>query len=114
MRAVDHKETCETPCSPITTCLNLIGVDDKMLCQMNAETQAIEEGAGTQHAIIPSAGAGNVSKRIRGVGYDQHDGGRRRAHDTRNDVAIDFGVLAQQPQSVLGIATVRGASRLFR
>jgi hypothetical protein len=83
--------------------LNLIGIDDKMLCQVNAETQAIEEGAGNQHAIMPRAGAGNISKRIRGVGYDQYDdGGRRRAHDTRNDVAIDLGVLAQQPQSAPG------------
>jgi len=32
---------------------------------------------------------------------------------TRNDVAIDLGVLIQEPQSTFGIVTIRGAASLF-
>jgi hypothetical protein len=67
--------------------LNLIGIDDKMLCQVNAETQAIEKGAGTQHAIMPRAGAGDISKRIRGVGYDQYDDMSGAARTTRGTMS---------------------------
>src|SRR5258707_5035298 len=90
--------------------LYLIGIDIKMLGQMKPEAQAIEEGAGAQHAIMPSAGAGNVGERIGRIGYNQYDGARRRAHDLWNDVAVDFRVLSQEPQSAPGIIAVRGAA----
>jgi len=90
--------------------LYLIGIDIKMLGQMKPEAQAIEEGAGAQHAIMPSAGAGNVGERIGRIGYNQYDGARRRAHDLWNDVAVDFRVLFQEPQSAPGIIAVRGAA----
>src|SRR5258705_66075 len=38
--------------------LHLIGIDVEMLRQMNAEPQAVEEGAGAQHASVPRAAAG--------------------------------------------------------
>ena len=75
--------------------LHLIGIDIKMFRQMNTETQAIEEGAGTQHAIMPGAGAGHIGERIGRICYHQQDRARRRAHDFRDDVAIDLGVLFQ-------------------
>jgi hypothetical protein len=33
--------------------------------------------------------------------------------DTWNDVAIDLGVLIQQPQSTFGIVTIRGTASLL-
>src|ERR1700720_1120565 len=93
--------------------LHLIGVDIKMLRQMNTETQAIEEGAGAQHAIMPCAGAGNISEWIGRIGYNQYDGARCRVHNFWNDVAIDFSVFVEQPQSALGIAAVGGAAGFF-
>src|ERR1700759_4738556 len=44
--------------------LDLVGIDFKMLGQMNAETQAIEESAGTEPPIMPRAIAGNIGERI--------------------------------------------------
>jgi hypothetical protein len=35
-------------------CLNLIGIDVKMLSQVNTETQAIEEGAGISTRSCPA------------------------------------------------------------
>jgi hypothetical protein len=90
-------------------CLNLIGIDVKMLSQVNTETQAIEEGAGTQQAIMPRACASDLRQGIRGIGYNQYHRAGRRAHDTRNDVAMDFGVLVQEPQSAFRVIAVRGA-----
>src|ERR1700694_1221686 len=89
--------------------LYLIGIDIKMLGQVKPEAQAIEEGAAAQHAIRPCAGARNGGERIWGIGYTRYDSARRRAHDLRNDVAVDFRVLVQEPQSAPGIIAVRGA-----
>ncbi len=75
--------------------LHLIGVDVEMLRQMNTETQAVEEGAGAQHAIVPRAGAGDIGERIGRIGYDQYDRTRRCASNFRNDVAINFSVLVE-------------------
>jgi hypothetical protein len=51
----------------------------------NAEAQAIEEGAGAEHAIVPRAGADDIGERFRGIGDRRYDG----AYSARNDVAID-------------------------
>ena len=90
--------------------LYLIGIDVEMLRQMNPETQAVEEGASAQHAIMPRAGAGDVGERIGRISYNQYDRARRGANNFRNYVAIDFCVLVEQPQSALGIAAVGGAA----
>jgi len=47
--------------------LNLIGVDLKILGQVNAESQAIQQGAGAQYTIMPAPDAG-MSARDRGIG----------------------------------------------
>jgi hypothetical protein len=93
--------------------LYLIGIDIKMLCQVNAESQAVKEGASAQDTTMPCAGADNVSEGIRRIGYNQHNSAWRRADYAWNDVAIDLGVLIQEPQSTFGIVTVRGAASLF-
>src|SRR5437588_70474 len=59
--------------------LHLIGIDVEMLRQMNTEAQAVEEGAGAEHAIVPSAGAGNIGERIGRIGYHQYDRARGSA-----------------------------------
>jgi hypothetical protein len=62
---------------------------------------------------MPRACASDIRQGIRGIGYNQYHRAGRRAHDTRNDVAIDFGVLVQEPQSAFGVIAVRGAPRLL-
>jgi hypothetical protein len=94
-------------------CLYLIGVDLKMLRQVNAKSQAVQEGASAQHTIMPCADAGNVSEGIGRIGYNQYNSARCRVDYTWNDVAIDLGVLIQEPQSTFGIVTIRGAAGLF-
>src|SRR5271154_5598533 len=44
--------------------LDLIGIDFKILCQVNAESQAIQEGARAQDATMPRADAGNIGEGI--------------------------------------------------
>ena len=75
--------------------LHLIGIDVEMLRQMNTKPQAVEEGAGAQHAIVPSAGARNIGERIGRIGYHQYDRARGRASNFRNDVTINFRVLVE-------------------
>jgi hypothetical protein len=41
-----------------------------MLCQVNAESQAIQEGTCAQDAIMSRADAGNVREGIRRIGHD--------------------------------------------
>jgi hypothetical protein len=72
--------------------LHLVGIDIEMLGQVNAEAQAVEEGAGAEHAIMPGTRAGGVGERIRRIGDNQDHRARRRPHNARNDVAIDLGV----------------------
>src|SRR5258706_9951954 len=93
--------------------LILNSLDVKMLSQMNTETQAIEEGAGAQHAIMPRADAGDIGQWIRRIGYDQDNRMRCCAHNLRHDVAVDFSVLIQKPQSALGIVSFSGATGFF-
>ena len=93
--------------------LYLIGIDIKMPCQMKPETQAVEEGASAQHAIMPCAGPGNIGERVGRIGCNQYNSARRRARNLRNDVAVDFSVLVHEPQSALGIVAVGGAPGFF-
>ena len=62
---------------------------------MNTKPQAVEEGAGAQHAIVPRAGAGNIGERIGRIGYDQYDRAGGCASNFRNDVTINFSVLVE-------------------
>jgi hypothetical protein len=52
-----------------------------MLGQVNAEAQAVEEGAGAQHAIMRGTRAGGVGERIRRIGDNQDHRARRRPHN---------------------------------
>ncbi|MGY3505189.1 hypothetical protein ACVWYJ_005808 [Bradyrhizobium sp. USDA 4471] len=93
--------------------LNLVGIEVEMLCQMHAEAQAVEEGAGAQHAIMPRADARDIGERIGRIGHDQDDRVWRRPHDAGNDFAIDPAVGMKQPQPALGVAAVGGPAGLF-
>jgi hypothetical protein len=93
--------------------LHLIGIDVEMLRQMNPETQAVEEGAGAQQAIVSRAGAGNIGERIGRIGDDQYDRARGCASNFRDDLAKNFSVLVEQPQPALRIAAVSGATGFF-
>lgn len=50
---------------------NLIGIEVKTFRQMHPEAQVIEEGGGTQHAIMACAGAGDIGEWIGRIGHHQ-------------------------------------------
>ena len=62
---------------------------------------------------MPCNASSNVGKRIGRVGDDEQERFGRGGDDRGNDVAVDCGVGAEQPQSARGIASIRGAARFF-
>jgi hypothetical protein len=88
------------------------GVDGEMARQMHAEALAVEQRAGAEHAVVAGTFARHVGERIGRIGdTEQHRVGRG-AHDARNDVAVNRGVLVGQAQPPLRIVAVGGAAGL--
>jgi hypothetical protein len=52
--------------------------------EVHAKTQAVEAGAGAQHAVVMRQDARNVRKWIRRIGHHEDDGVRRRLDDAWN------------------------------
>ena len=93
--------------------LYMRGINTKMLSEMDAKAQAVEEGARAQYTIVTGRFARDVGERIGWIGdRDQHCF-RSGAHNLRNNVSIDRSVLFQQPQPPLRIVAVRSAARLL-
>src|SRR5258707_4361424 len=88
-------------------------IDFEMPPEMYPEAQAVEESAGAKHALVLGAAARDIGKWIGWVRDDQDHSLRRRAHHAWHQVAVDFGILVQQPQPALRIAAVGGAAGLL-
>ncbi len=65
--------------------------------QMHPEAQTVEQCACAENAIMPGELAGQIGKRIRRVRYDKQHGIPRRLAYLRNNLAIDLGILVQEP-----------------
>jgi len=93
--------------------LHMRGIDAKMLSEMDAKAQAVEECACTQYAIVTGRLARDIGERVGWIGdRDQHrlwSG----AHNLRDNVSIDRSVLFKQPEPPLRIVAVRGAARFL-
>ena len=93
--------------------LHALGIDAEMFAEMHAKAQAVEIRSRTQYAIVPGRFASNVGERIGRIGdRDQHRV-RSGANDLWDNVAIDCGVLVEQPEPPLWIVAVGGAAGLF-
>ena len=77
--------------------------------EVNSETQTVQESPRAQDTAMPRADAGDIGEWIRRIGDNQYHGLGSHADDARNDIAIDFGVLVQQPQAAFGIIAIGGA-----
>ncbi len=97
----------------MTSASTSVGSTPKCSPEMDAKAQAVEQCAGTQHAIVTGGITRNISKRIGWIGdRDQHRL-RSGAHNLGNDVPIDRRVLFQQSKPPLWIVAVRGSARFL-
>src|SRR6267378_5387159 len=89
------------------------GIDAEMLAQMNTKTLAVQVSTGTQYC-----GAG-VSSRVRYPPAGPEGRLRqairpgRRVHDLRHDVAVNFGIRSEQPETTLWVIAIGSAASLF-
>ena len=82
------------------------GIDAEMLAEVNAEAQAVENVPVLSTRSCRGRLARDVGERIGRIGDgDQHRVGRG-AHDPRHDVAIDLGILVEQPEAPLRVVAV--------
>jgi hypothetical protein len=80
---------------------------------VHAKAQAVEVGAGAQHAVVMRLAAHNVGERIRRIGHHEDDGVRCRFNDARNQAFIDAAINVEKLQPPRGIASVGGTPSLF-
>jgi hypothetical protein len=77
---------------------------------VGAEAEAVEPGAGAEDGVVAGEGAGQVGKRIRGIG----DGHQNRigggTDDLRHDVAVDLGIFLEKLEAAFGVAAVGGTT----
>ena len=74
--------------------VDVAGTDPEPAGEVDPETQAVDEGAGREHAVVSHQFAGEVGKRIGRVG-DHHDHGVGSVlTDAGDDVAVDRGVVS--------------------
>jgi len=69
--------------------------------------------AGREHTLLYANACGGLGERIGRIRYDEQHGLRGGTHNARNDVAIDRGVLVEEAQPALRVATVGCALSLF-
>ena len=81
--------------------------------EVHAKAQAVEVGAGTQHAVVTRQAARNVRKRIRRIGHHENDGVRRCLDDARNQAFEDAAIGVEKLQPAGGIAAVDSAPGLL-
>src|SRR5882757_4948788 len=88
-------------------------IDAEMLAQMNTKTLAVQVSTGTQYYGAGPRLACDIRQRVRRVGYDKQYGLWRSVHDLRHDVAVNFGVLSEQPETTLRVIAIGSAASLF-
>ena len=80
---------------------------------MRLEAQAVEPRAGTEDAVVLRDDPREIRQRVgRICGYEEHRIWCGR-DDLRDHVAVDFGVLVEEPQASFGIVAIGRPSRLL-
>ena len=74
---------------------------------MHAKAQAVEQRAGGENAFMTGQLTCQIGERIRRVGDDEQNGVRCGFGNRRNDLTVDLGILVQEAQTALRIATIR-------
>src|SRR6267378_7754975 len=96
----------------------MCGIDAEMLAQMNTKMLAVQVSTGTQYCGAGYCGAG-VSSRVRYPPAGPEGRLRqairpgRRVHDLRHDVAVNFGILSEQPETTLWVIAIGSTASLF-
>src|SRR6266516_8061928 len=92
-------------------------IETEILPEMDTKTHRVEKRAGAENARLNSRTCGgftcDIGERIGRIRHNQQHCLGRRAHYWRNYFAVDRGVLVEEPQSSLRVATVGRAAGLF-
>jgi hypothetical protein len=81
--------------------LDVAGPYAQPLGQVDAEAQAVDQGAGGTNPIMSCEPAGEAGQRVWRVGDHHQDRLRRNRHDLGNDSRVDLRIGVQQPQPSL-------------
>src|SRR5262249_47040273 len=107
------EEYLRCPVIPDYLCLDMCRVDAEMFAEVDTEALAVEISAGTQHNGLGAPLPCDIRERIRRIGHDEQHRPGRGVHDLWNDIAINPGVLFQQPETALRIVAIGGSAGLF-
>src|SRR5437588_12785238 len=95
-------------------CVDMRRIEIEISPEMDAKAHRVEKRAGAENARLDSRACGgftrNIGERIGRIRHDEQYGRRRRARYWRNDVTVDRGVLVEEPQPSLRVATVGRAA----
>src|SRR5260370_8358028 len=80
-----------------------------MPAEMNAKSQAVQECASTQHAIVTRHLARDVGERIRWISDGDQHRFRGGPHDLRHALPVDGSILAEELEPPLPIAALAPA-----
>src|SRR5215468_1976596 len=86
--------------------LDIRRTDAKMPAEMSAKSQAVQECASTQYAIVTRRLARDVGERIGWIGDGDQHRLRCSPHDLRHDLPIDGSVLVEELEPPLRIAAI--------
>src|SRR5438105_15922987 len=75
------------------------GMDLEDGCEVRLEAQAVEPGAGAEDAVVLREDPREVRQRIGRMGDHEEHGFWRRREDSRKQLALEVGVLVQEPQT---------------
>jgi hypothetical protein len=90
--------------------LDIRRTDPKMPAEMNAKSQAVQECASTQYAIVTRGLAGDVGERIGRIGDGDQHCHWCSPHDLRHDLSVNGCILVEELEPPLRIAAIDRAA----
>ena len=86
------------------------GADAEATGEMDAEAQAVEIGAGTEHAVMAGEKTRNIDQRLRRVGQDKDRRRRRDLDQPWHDILEHLYIGVEKTKPSGRILAVRGAA----
>src|SRR5689334_8390596 len=83
------------------------------LAEVKPEAERIQQGAAAQHSLMSSDASREIGEWIGGIGDDEQQRVGRSGDEPRDEVPVDAGIRAKQPQAACGVVAVRGAAGLL-